>query len=327
MDKVRELNTGACMFRMKEREGKEMGAFFQQFLVFAFLAGFGFMLARRGALSEETTNEMSHILIRYILPLTLFQSFLRPFDAQEALWLAGIMLFTAVVQVIYIILSRVLFGKDHPIDRYAVIFNNKAFVGIPIATSLFGPSCTFYISPSVVMSTLLIILYGSPLLNKKEKLSLKAITTLYKQPIFLAFFFGWVVYLLQIPIPPFLTSPLSALAGINSTLAMIILGAFIAQKPLTGLFNTKRVWWVSFVRLVLFPLIPIVLLVLFPFGSVELRMVTIVAWSCPTAINLALQAKIYDYDPYYASQIIVVTCLGCALTIPVMLGIAQQVIH
>ena len=169
-------------------EGKEMGAFFQQFLVFAFLAGFGFMLARKGALSEETTNEMSHILMRYILPLTLFQSFLRPFDAQEALWLAGIMLFTAVVQVIYIILSRVFFGKDHPIDRYAVIFNNKAFVGIPIATSLFGPSCTFYISPSVVMSTLLIILYGSPLLDKKEKLSWKAITTLYKQPIFLPFF-------------------------------------------------------------------------------------------------------------------------------------------
>lgn len=304
-----------------------MIAFFQQFLVFAFIAGFGYMLARRGVLSSSTTNEMSHILISYILPLLLFHSFLRPYDAREALWLAGIMLFTAIVQIIYIVLSRVIFGDDHPIDRFAVIFNNKAFVGIPIATSLFGPSCTFYIAPSVVMSTLLIILYGSPLLDKKAKLSLKSFQGIYRKPIFLAFFFGWLIYLCRLPIPDFLVRPLTSLVSINSTLAMILLGAFIAQKPLSGLFSNKRVWWVSFVRLVLFPLIPIILLTLFPFGSLELRMVTVVAWSCPTAINLALQAKMYDYDPYYASQIIIVTCIGCALTIPLMLSIAKLVIH
>lgn len=304
-----------------------MIAFFQQFLVFAFLAGFGFALARHGKLSSTTTGEMSHILISYILPLLLFHSFLRPFDAQEAIAVAGIMLFTAIVQLIYIVVSRYIFGKEHPIDRFAAIFNNKAFVGIPIATSFFGPSCTFYIAPSVVMSTLLIILYGSPLLDKDASPSWGAVKTIYRKPIFLAFFFGWVIYLSQISIPEFLVRPLSALVSINSTLAMIILGAFIAQKPLSGLFKNKRVWWVSFVRLVLFPLIPLALLVLFPFGSVELRLVTVVAWSCPTAINLALQAKIYHLDSYYASQIIVVTCMGCAVTIPLIMGIAQQLIH
>lgn len=327
MDKVRELNTGACMFRMKEREGKEMGAFFQQFLVFAFLAGFGFMLARRGALSSSTTNELSYILISYFIPLLLFHSFLRPFEANEALALAGIMLFTVVVQVSYIFLSRLIFGVDKPLDRFAVIFNNKAFVGVAIATAFFGPRSVFYIAPSAVVSNLFIILYGTRLLDKNIEPLRQAIKKIYKQPIFLSFFFGWMFYLLEIPLPEFILKPINALVSINSTLAMIVLGAFIAQKPLSGLLKNKRVWLVSSVRLLLFPLVPLFLFVLFPFGSWELRMVTILAWSCPSAINLALQAKLYGYDTYYASQIIVVTSIGCAFTIPLIMSVAQQFIH
>lgn len=304
-----------------------MSAFIQQILIFAFLAGFGFLLVRRGALSSETTNEMSHILILYFLPLLLFHSFLRPFDAQEAIALVGIMIFTFAVQGIYIFLSRLLFGVEKPLDRFAVIFNNKAFVGMALASAFFGPRSIFYIAPSTVISNLLIILYGSRLLDKNAKPAKEAIKTIYKHPMLLSFFFGWIVYLSQIPIPAFILKPISALVSINSTLAMIVLGAFIAQKPLSGLFKNKRVWLVAAVRLLLFPLVPILLFALFPFGSWELRMVTIVAWSCPTAINLALQAKIYGYDTYYASQIIVVTSIGCAFTIPTILWIAQQVLH
>lgn len=304
-----------------------MLAFFQQFAVFAFLAGFGFFLARKGKLSSTTTNEMSQILIAYFLPILLFHSFLRPFDPDEALSLAGIMLFTALVQFLYILLSRPIFGKEHPIDRFAVIFNNKAFVGIPIATAFFGPKCAFYIAPSVVMSNLLIILYGSRLLDPNASKSLPSVKSIVKQPIFLSFVGGWLFYLLQVPVPEIVLRPISALVAINSPLAMIILGAFIAAKPLSGLFKTKRVWFVAFIRLVVFPIVPLVLLILFPFGSVELRMVTVVAWSCPTANNLAMQTKIYHLDTYYASQIIVLTCLGCAVTIPFIMMLARLWIH
>ncbi len=302
-----------------------MQHFIEQFVAFGLIAAFGYLLSKKKVLSKDTANQMSNILILYIIPLLIFQSFLRPYDAQEAVTIIVLLAFTAVVQGVFMLLARILFGPNHRMERYATIFNNKAFVGLPIAAAIFGPSSAFYVAPSIVMSNVLLVLYGMPLLSGKAHTGRLDLMAFLRKPVVLAFLLGIAVYLLQIPVPQVIMQPIQGITSINSPLAMILIGSFIAEKPLGDLLRDRRVWKVSFVRLIVFPLVAIGLLVLLPYGTSELKIVTAIAWSCPTAMNLALLASMFDLDTYYGSQIVVSTSIFCAFTIPMILIVAQFV--
>lgn len=143
----------------------------EQLLQMFIVVLFGFILAKKGILSEKSQQEIAHMLTKFIVPLTLILAFQQPFDQQQLKGLAW-----AFIGAVLIFLTRILwahfgFRDAGKIDRYASIFSNSVFVGIPIIFPILGYEGILYLSMYLIVSGTLQYTYGIWSLSEgKEKL-------------------------------------------------------------------------------------------------------------------------------------------------------------
>lgn len=299
-------------------------AFFEQLSTFFILGVMGYLLRKFNILHKETSRDLSRFLVIVVLPILIVDSLLRPYDPQEAKEIAMICIFSLIIQLIFIAVAFLLFDADHAVERFAVSFGNKGFVGVPLVMAILGEKAVFYVAPAIMISNVIIRAYGDVIIGEKGKKH--SLWDLFKNPATLGFFFGLFFYLLPIPIPSVLKKSVQSIVSFNSPLAMILLGTFVADAPLQNLFTDSMAWAASAIRLLLLPMIVIGALKLFPFGPRIFQLSMVIAWGCPAAVNTMLQASISDKNPYHASQVVVSSTLASVFTLPFMYWIATQIL-
>ena len=89
-----------------------------------------------------------------------------------------------------------------------------------------------------------------------------------KNPVVLSVALGVLLYAANIPKPALAASLFSTVGSINTPLAMLLLGAYLAKTDLKKVFAVTSNYGVSFVRLLLFPAAG----VLQPFGSEQMKL-------------------------------------------------------
>ncbi|HLR92486.1 MAG TPA: AEC family transporter, partial [Atopostipes sp.] len=124
----------------------------QQLLEMFLVVLFGFLLAKRDVLNEYTQQEIARMLTNFVIPLTLVLAFQQPFHRDQ---LVGIAL--AFLGALFIFASRVLwahfgFRGAGKVDRYATVFSNSVFVGIPIIFPILGYEGILYLSMYLIVS-------------------------------------------------------------------------------------------------------------------------------------------------------------------------------
>jgi len=293
-------------------------------LSFFMVALVGWYFGKEKVISKKTTEEFSTILIRYILPITIFKSFIRPFDFNEFKILIFIFALSIIILFVHIFIAKIIFGDENPIDSYATIFNNKGFIGIPLVTAVFGVEAVFYVTPTIVMSNIFIWAYGANLLGgNKGKISLKK---LVYNPSTLAFLAGMFLYVLGLDLPAFIDDAISLITDINTPLSMLLLGYFLCSKSVKNIFNNFNAWKTSFVRLMIVPTVVVILVSLIPIGNTQFKLVMAVAWSCPVAMNLSMQTSMAGKDTYYAAQITSLSTILSLITMPLILKFAEFIL-
>ena len=300
-----------------------MAILFQQLLAMALLAGLGYFLGKKDMLHEKTGQDLSNFLMKVVLPCAIFLSFDRDFSVSEAVELGEIFILNFLCMVLNIFVTNLLFSERENIERYACVFNNKAFLGIPVVTALYGAEAIFYVAPSIVVNHLFIWTYGAAILGKdKQALTLRRC---FWNPSTLSFLAGLVYYVLPFRLPEPVGNALYMLRSINTPLAMVLLGYFLSARPFASIFQSRKAWKVSAVRLLLLPFLTVLGLWLLP-GSSSFKYIMTIIWATPTAINLSMQAAIIGQDTVYAAQVTSLTTLLSLFTIPLMLQAAQWLI-
>lgn len=291
-----------------------------QLLAFALVSAFGFFLGRKSYLTPETASQVSGILVNFVLPLTIIRSFLRPFEWEEAKLIFFIFLISLIFTAIYALLARLIFGKDRVLDRYAAIFSNKGFVGIPLVTAIYGSHTVIYVTPSIIMTNLLAWTYGTKLLGTKENFTLRK---LLMNPNTIAFFVGLALYMISPPVPDFLSEAIALITAMNSPLAMIMLGFFLSQGKLSAIFNRPYSWFTAMIKLLVFPALTIGILMLIPGLTTEFKVVTAIIYACPTALNFTMQASIAGQDTKYAAQLTSLMVILSMVSMPLIFELSR----
>lgn len=291
------------------------------FFVVAFV---GWYFGKERVLSKRTTEELSTILIKYVMPITIFKSFVRPFDFNEFKILIFIFALSICILFMHIFMAKILFGDENPIDSYATIFNNKGFIGIPLVTAVFGVEAVFFVTPTIVMSNIFVWTYGANLLGVNKKgITLKKVIF---NPSTMAFLAGMFLYILRIDLPLFVDNAVNLITNINTPLSMLLLGYFLCSESVKNIFTNFNAWKTSFVRLILLPIIVVLLVKFIPIGSVQFKMVMAVAWACPVAMNLSMQTSMAGKDTYYSAQITSLSTILSVITMPVILKFAEYIL-
>lgn len=295
----------------------------QVFVMFLLVAA-GFFLEKRGVFTKLGTDQLNKLVILFVVPAVLIDSYNRPYNAEEFLNLMQGLGLSAVSILIALGVGYLFIrgeDEDRRIERFSVMLSNGGFMGIPLITAVLGRESVIYASSYIVCFTVFQWCVGPVMLKGREPV-LPLIKKILINPGVLSVAAGLIIFRFSIPIPRPVSSALEYAAGLNTPIPMILVGTAMARSRLLDTFKNPRVYLVSALSLIVAPLLMLpVYLLLRPDTTVMLAI--LLASSCPIGAATAIFPVMYGYDSKYASRLITVSTLLSVITIPLMVYICQ----
>lgn len=286
-----------------------VGILLKQIAIMALLIAVGWVLRRKNFLSEQGTKELGAILLRIIIPCVIVKSYIVPYSRERLLELAlsaGLALLGFIAAML---IAYAVYGKRRRIENFAAAFCNAGFIGIPLAQAAIGEDGVFYVAASVALLNLFQWTYGVYIMtDRRDAIRAKTIAT---NPVVIAIVVGVVLFVGRIPVPEILTSTLGYIAGMNTPVAMILMGTYLARVSWRELLD-RRAYSCVLLRLVVIPAVVLVLFWLLPVSNTAVVMAVFLAAATPVGANICVFAQQYNSDYPFS---VVTVCLSTVLSV------------
>ena len=306
----------------------------KQLVIMSLLGLSGFIFAKTVKAKESEQKFLSKMLLYFINPCLILNSFDMEFDVIKLKELGFVALLALVSQILMILVcSLFTFSKKEEvrdlniIERMAGVFTNCGFVGIPLIRGVFGDKGVFYLMGYLVVFNILLWTYGMAILS--GKISIKKIVT---NPVIIFSFAGLLLFLCPFTLPKIISKPLVMIADMNTAVAMILIGLFFANFHYKKGFILRLLRF-NILRLVVCPLLVLGFLFLvykfLPFNFQEERLflfVVLICSSCPSATSIPSMAVLFDKDSSFASLCVSISSVTCIATLPTVVLLAEQLI-
>ena len=295
----------------------------RQIAIMALLAAVGVYLSRKGFLSPQGTKDLGAILLRVIIPCVIVKSYITEFSRERLLELALSAGLALIGFILAMVISYLVFGKRRRLENFAASFCNAGFIGIPLAQAIIGEEGVFYIAASVALLNLFQRTYGVYIMaDRKDAISAK---TIAKNPVVIAIVIGVVLFVSQIPVPGIVTSTLGYIAGMNTPIAMILMGTYLAKLPLKKLLD-KRAYGCVLFRLVIIPAVILLVFWVLPVSNADIALAAFLAAATPVGANICVFAQQYDCDYEFSVVTVCLSTLLSVITVPLLVSFAQMIL-
>ena len=295
----------------------------RQIAIMALLAAVGVYLSRKGFLSPQGTKDLGAILLRVIIPCVIVKSYITEFSRERLLELALSAGLALIGFILAMVISYLVFGKRRRLENFAASFCNAGFIGIPLAPAIIGEEGVFYIAASVALLNLFQWTYGVYIMaDRKDAISAK---TIAKNPVVIAIVIGVVLFVSRIPVPGIVTSTLGYIAGMNTPIAMILMGTYLAKLPLKKLLD-KRAYGCVLFRLVIIPAVILLVFWVLPVSNADIALAAFLAAATPVGANICVFAQQYDCDYEFSVVTVCLSTLLSVITVPLLVSFAQMIL-
>ena len=216
---------------------------------------------------------------------------------------------------------------ERNIYTYGLCFSNFGFMGNAVVSALFPDIFLEYLIFTLPLWTL-IYLWGVPVLlmgdsTKKQTLGQRAKS--FVNPMFVCMLLGMLIGLMNIPVPQFISSAVSAAGSCMSPVAMLLTGMTIAKFNLREVLKNKGVYLVTALRLVVFPLLFLAAMLVFPMPE-TFATCAICSLAMPLGLNTIIIPSALGKDTKVASGMALVSHVLSCLTIPAIFMLFQYVL-
>lgn len=209
------------------------------------------------------------------------------------------------------------------IYKNSIVLINSGNYGIPVSQMLFAanPLGTSIQIIIVIFQNIITYTYGLYNLIASTKSGLDILRSLFRLPIVHALIIGAVMNFWDIGIPTFLRIPVEYLANAFISIALITLGAQLAQLDFKTIFN-KVIITSTIGRLVVGPVLAFGLIMLMGLDGVVAQSLFI-ASAFPTSRNSSTLALEYDVEPSFAAQIVLFSTIVSCITVTVVIYLSN----
>ena len=296
----------------------------QNVLTLFILMGVGFCCQRFKLLNDTAVKACANLVLYFATPCVIIKSCIREFDASL---LTGFLIMAAVAIVNHAVLitiaSRLFRDKDEGrrrVLRFATIFSNAGYMGIPLQQAILGDEGVFYCAAYVIVFNITAWTYGV-LCMSGDKRALAPKKLLFN-PGIIGVVIGMALFLLPITVPKILTDAVGHLATLNTPIPMIIVGYYMAQTDLLAALKDKKSYLCLLVRLVGMPLLALGGLLLVGVRGALLTscMICICA---PVATMTTMFSTRYERDTLLSVNLVSVSTLLAVVTMPLMIALTQ----
>lgn len=301
-------------------------------IMFVALALPGYILVKTRILNSAHSAVLSKLLMYVGMPFLILSGTVNNISFNSSLIIT-----IAVVFITGVAYTFVMFFASKPISamekqkktngmmRFCMTFSNNGFLGIPLAIAVFGaesPVMTVLVILNIITNVLMYTLGIYLVSGDKNKISLKNV---FLNPVLIAFLAGTVLNLLKVnTYIPEISAFSTHFSGLVTPLSMTILGMKMAEIKFTSLFKSWRMYYVSAMKLVLFPcvIVGILLAVRKIFGTavIDSNMIlgAFIAFSMPTAGLASTFADGFNGDTENAVSMTLGSTIISIITIPLL---------
>lgn len=297
----------------------------KQICIMFLLIVVGMFLVKKGYLSEQGGKDLGAILLRIVIPCVILKSYITEYTPERAVDLAVSAGMALVALAVAMAVSYVVFGTRKRIENFGAAFCNVGFIGIPLVQAVLGEGAVFYLASFIALLNIMQWTYGVLIMTgNRDAVRLKTIAT---NPVVLSFLAGLLLFFLRVPVPQVIVSTLSSIGSMNTPLAMIILGTYLAKMNFKEMFMSKSAFVCTFLRLILIPAATLLVVCLIPGVKTEIRQVILIAGSTPVGSNIAIFAKQYDKDYKLSVVTVCLSTIFCIVTVPAFYMLAERVLN
>ncbi len=297
----------------------------QQVLVLFLIVAVGFAADRLHVFSQKTAKASNDLLFYIITPAVIIQSFMSmEFSAERAGALLTAFICMCLTLAVGIFLAVPFFKKSNnsAIYKYAVSYGNMGYMALPLCQAILGNEGVFYCSTGVVAFNILCFTHGVYVMNKGNGENKFDMKKLIFNPGVISVLIGLPLFIFDVTPPEVVNSAVGHISNLNTPVAMLFFGTYMANTDLKNMFKVKENYLVALLKLIIMPLI---MLCIFKLVGITGTMLTacIISASVPSANNTAMFAAKYGKDTGVASQVVSFDSVLSVITIPVMIALSK----
>lgn len=259
----------------------------------------GYVIVKLGLVTDDDSKILSKIVLYIVIPCVMINAFQIDYTPDKIQGMLLALVASVVLQVLLLI---------------AVWMMGKEWV-------VFG--CVFMAVQLIFMWT-----HGKYIISSGDRIDWRKIVLNINM---IAIFIGAVLFLLKIHLPEIVDGTLHAVGSTIGPVSMIVTGMLIAGMNLRDIFTNRRVYAVTFLRLLLVPVLALIILKIsglvtwHPQGE-KILLVIFLAVITPSASTITQMCQVYGGNSKYSSAINVMTTLLAIATMPVMVLLYQKII-
>ncbi len=282
----------------------------------------GYLLVRAGMLKASDSKVLSILIVYVICPCTILNAFQISFTPETAnnfmLSFACAASIHALLFVIVYLLSNVFHFSG--IEKASLIYSNAGNLIIPLVTAVLGEEWVIYASAFMVVQLFIMWTHGKSLIEGRWAMDLKSILTNVN---LIACVLGLLMFLTRLQLPEILGNTIRSLGSAIGPVSMMMLGMILAGVNLMEMVRGKRIWLITFLKMIAIPALVILIMKFSGLASLSpdgetILFISLMATMTPAATTVTQIAQLYDRDVSYATAINTVTTLVCLVTMPLL---------
>lgn len=290
----------------------------------------GVAIVKAGIVKDVESKVLSKIVLYLIIPCVIVNAFQVDYTAQTVKGLMIAFVASVILQIILLIIVAVM-GKVlslNEVEVASVYYSNSGNLIVPIVTFILGKEWVLY--GCVFMSVQLVFLWThcKKIISRERSYDWKKIVLNINM---ISIAVGVVLFFTRIRLPEVIDNTIGAVGNMIGPASMIVTGMLFAGMNLKQIFANKRVYFVSFLRMLVVPLIALILikgsrLAKLSADAPKIMLIVFLAVITPSASTVTQMCQVYGNDSQYASAINVVTTLSAIITMPVMVLLFENFI-
>ena len=244
-------------------------------------------------------------------------------DKVQGMFLA---LVASVVLQVLLLIAVWIMGKIfhlNEVEVASIYYSNSGNLIVPIVTYVLGDEWVVYGCVFMAVQLIFMWTHGKYIISSGDRIVLNINM--------IAIFIGAVLFLLKIHLPVIVDDTLRAVGSTIGPVSMIVTGMLIAGMNLRDIFTNRRVYAVTFLRLLLVPVLALIILKIsglvtwHPQGE-KILLVIFLAVITPSASTITQMCQVYGGNSKYSSAINVMTTLLAIVTMPIMVLLYEKII-
>jgi len=283
----------------------------------------GYILRKKDFINDKLNKGLSLILVDIALPALIISSMTVKINSD---FINYVKIFTIITFLIYfsITLISVILAKflnlsipQDTVFKFLIILGNVGYMGLPIISAVFADKWIILNIINIIFFNILVWTYGVYLFKRTEENFKLNFKNMLNNGV-IAIIIGFILLFTGYKPPLFITSSLEMLGDITFPISMLVIGSSLVSVDIKKIFMDKNLISATFIKLILYPLLTLLILSFFELNTV-IYQISVILVAVPSGAQVVLFAEKFDGDYKFAAEGVFMTTLFSLFTIPLFL--------